>query len=184
FFFQAEDGIRGFHVTGVQTCALPIWAQRDTLQGREHVMKGLRSILFVSQGLGNETNALRQALYVARDNGAELKVLVVCPELPREMEDYRDKYESALAAQVESSLRAAEQALGPGGGVRASVDVESGATPAVRIIRRVLRDAHDMVVKEAEPEDGGKGFRALDMELLRKCPCPVFLCRSVEKRKE
>src|SRR5690606_40528588 len=22
---QAEDGIRNFHVTGVQTCALPIW---------------------------------------------------------------------------------------------------------------------------------------------------------------
>src|SRR5690606_40728722 len=26
FFFQAEDGIRVFHVTGVQTCALPISA--------------------------------------------------------------------------------------------------------------------------------------------------------------
>src|SRR5690606_39427824 len=26
FFFQAEDGIRDFHVTGVQTCALPIWS--------------------------------------------------------------------------------------------------------------------------------------------------------------
>src|SRR5690606_25294917 len=26
FFFQAEDGIRAFHVTGVQTCALPIFA--------------------------------------------------------------------------------------------------------------------------------------------------------------
>src|SRR5690606_40739264 len=25
FFCQAEDGIRDFHVTGVQTCALPIW---------------------------------------------------------------------------------------------------------------------------------------------------------------
>src|SRR5690606_31960698 len=25
FFFQAEDGIRHFHVTGVQTCALPIY---------------------------------------------------------------------------------------------------------------------------------------------------------------
>src|SRR5690625_7862668 len=30
FFFQAEDGIRDGHVTGVQTCALPIslWADR------------------------------------------------------------------------------------------------------------------------------------------------------------
>ena len=27
FFFQAEDGIRDTSVTGVQTCALPIWFQ-------------------------------------------------------------------------------------------------------------------------------------------------------------
>src|SRR5438093_2935744 len=27
FFFQAEDGIRGWSVTGVQTCALPIFEQ-------------------------------------------------------------------------------------------------------------------------------------------------------------
>src|SRR5439155_16634389 len=30
FFFQAEDGIRDGHVTGVQTCALPIFSQRPT----------------------------------------------------------------------------------------------------------------------------------------------------------
>src|SRR5690625_5331901 len=28
FFFQAEDGIRDGHVTGVQTCALPISTKR------------------------------------------------------------------------------------------------------------------------------------------------------------
>src|SRR5256885_9754812 len=28
FFFQAEDGIRDYKVTGVQTCALPIYIQR------------------------------------------------------------------------------------------------------------------------------------------------------------
>src|SRR5690606_15067520 len=28
FFFQAEDDIRDFHVTGVQTCALPILERR------------------------------------------------------------------------------------------------------------------------------------------------------------
>src|SRR2546421_5839310 len=27
FFFQAEDGIRDLIVTGVQTCALPIWVR-------------------------------------------------------------------------------------------------------------------------------------------------------------
>src|SRR6266496_5120568 len=31
FFFQAEDGIRDLYVTGVQTCALPIFAALDDL---------------------------------------------------------------------------------------------------------------------------------------------------------
>src|SRR5437870_6363174 len=30
FFFQAEDGIRDGHVTGVQTCALPICCSRSS----------------------------------------------------------------------------------------------------------------------------------------------------------
>src|SRR5690348_3695694 len=32
FFFQAEDGIRDGRVTGVQTCALPIWSSTDTTE--------------------------------------------------------------------------------------------------------------------------------------------------------
>src|ERR1019366_8962130 len=40
FFFQAEDGIRDWSVTGVQTCALPIWriqtaGRARTIQRRE-----------------------------------------------------------------------------------------------------------------------------------------------------
>src|SRR2546426_7938414 len=38
FFFQAEDGIRDYKVTGVQTCALPIWratGAADAGAGRE-----------------------------------------------------------------------------------------------------------------------------------------------------
>src|SRR5690606_40774411 len=31
FFLQAEDGIRDFHVTGVQTCALPIFFLLNSL---------------------------------------------------------------------------------------------------------------------------------------------------------
>src|SRR5256885_16945230 len=31
FFFQAEDGIRDYKVTGVQTCALPIFGTHNTL---------------------------------------------------------------------------------------------------------------------------------------------------------
>src|SRR2546430_4465383 len=33
FFFQAEDGIRDLTVTGVQTCALPIWDHSVVTRG-------------------------------------------------------------------------------------------------------------------------------------------------------
>src|SRR5256885_4566749 len=33
FFFQAEDGIRDYKVTGVQTCALPIFEPDLVLEG-------------------------------------------------------------------------------------------------------------------------------------------------------
>src|SRR5206468_9199087 len=36
FFFQAEDGIRGLIVTGVQTCALPIYSLADRRGDRSH----------------------------------------------------------------------------------------------------------------------------------------------------
>src|SRR5690625_6914773 len=36
FFFQAEDGIRDGHVTGVQTCALPIFFGRDFSEALVH----------------------------------------------------------------------------------------------------------------------------------------------------
>src|SRR5690625_6134255 len=39
FFFQAEDGIRDGHVTGVQTCALPIcYSQMD--KSGDHTLDG------------------------------------------------------------------------------------------------------------------------------------------------
>src|SRR5690606_40087726 len=34
YFFQAEDGIRDFHVTGVQTCALPIFRSESPARSR------------------------------------------------------------------------------------------------------------------------------------------------------
>src|SRR5256884_3472970 len=39
FFFQAEDGIRGVAVTGVQTCALPIYVPLFPLPGVEELSR-------------------------------------------------------------------------------------------------------------------------------------------------
>src|SRR5437763_4673532 len=41
FFFQAEDGIRDTSVTGVQTCALPIWLPNAFGKPRAPPARGL-----------------------------------------------------------------------------------------------------------------------------------------------
>src|SRR5256885_4611301 len=38
FFFQAEDGIRDYKVTGVQTCALPISSTKTTISSIEDAL--------------------------------------------------------------------------------------------------------------------------------------------------
>src|SRR5439155_8624504 len=40
FFFQADDGIRDGHVTGVQTCALPIWKREPAWSARRRAGGG------------------------------------------------------------------------------------------------------------------------------------------------
>src|SRR5438046_345030 len=48
FFFQAEDGIRDWSVTGVQTCALPIspnWRKRRRAPGRRSSIAPFASLL-------------------------------------------------------------------------------------------------------------------------------------------
>src|SRR5690606_40856785 len=46
FFFQAEDGIRDFHVTGVQTCALPILSVQIT----DYMIAGITLSKLISTG--------------------------------------------------------------------------------------------------------------------------------------
>src|SRR5438309_7097177 len=63
FFFQAEDGIRDGTVTGVQTCALPIFGPGDrTWSDPEHPpalgfypRRALRADTFMDGGVADDT---------------------------------------------------------------------------------------------------------------------------------
>src|SRR2546426_6584952 len=61
FFFQAEDGIRDYKVTGVQTCALPIFRR-----GREHLQQERDEQV---RRLKNETEAERRRFEESRSAG-------------------------------------------------------------------------------------------------------------------
>src|SRR5256885_3336480 len=55
FFFQAEDGIRDYKVTGVQTCALPIWLSLSLLEAMAC------GVAPVATDVGSDGEALRGA---------------------------------------------------------------------------------------------------------------------------
>ncbi|RUR15318.1 universal stress protein [Legionella sp. km535] len=144
-------------------------------------MQHFQNILFVSHGIRDEMEGLKQTLSLARNNQAALHVLIVCPELPGSHQEYQKSYEDFLKERMTKAIQAIQVMLQiDDTELSISVELDCGSVPAVRIIRHVLRNAHDLVIKEAEPRVDGKGFEALDMALLRKCPCPVWLCRPIK----
>src|SRR5690606_40099995 len=70
FFFQAEDGIRDFHVTGVQTCALPISYFKAVIQTIDEKKPGSKN---------REYNATIDAI-----KDLALKIVEINPALPSE----------------------------------------------------------------------------------------------------
>src|SRR5690606_39430737 len=78
FFFQAEDGIRDFHVTGVQTCALPICFTVQ-LPGRE--APGLDLLAFEDAASGEALrvlDAVRHSRKLPRGRSEERRVGEEC----------------------------------------------------------------------------------------------------------
>src|SRR5439155_6830541 len=74
FFFQAEDGIRDGHVTGVQTCALPISAKVKALVNMVMNINtaGLAEGLALGSALGLDLEMLRKMF---SQTGAASRVL-------------------------------------------------------------------------------------------------------------
>lgn len=140
-------------------------------------MKRFQNILYVSHGIGEGTEGLIQALTLTRKNDAKLSLLTVYPELPKTHEAYRSVYEKSLEEGVQQRLHESLTVLGVKEPADFSQIMLSGNALAQSVIQFVLRDGTDVLIKEAESGEEGKGFRSIDMELLRNCPCPVWLNR-------
>jgi nucleotide-binding universal stress UspA family protein len=145
---------------------------------KEVVMSKFQNILFVSHGLASQNNSLAQALKLSQLHNAKISGLITCPALPSSMSEYKETYQTSLVNTVNAELSSIDQDLNS-----FPIDIESNTKPAVSVIQHVLSGHHDLVFKEAEPaSDDQKGFKALDMKLLRKCPCPVWISRRHSKK--
>lgn len=144
-------------------------------------MRHFHNILYATTGPGEVFEGLKQALAIAAANQAALTILIAYPELPEAQQVYREKFREFMRQQTEAGVAAARVALDLS--VEAvTIDlqvVSSDEPPAITMIRHVLREGVDLVIKEAEGPAEDKGFKATDMTLLRKCPCPVWLARPI-----
>lgn len=141
-------------------------------------MQEFRNILFVSNGVQDETKALVQALQLMDNHGAKFSILIVCPSFPDTLKEYRASYEESLIDKINKSVEAAKSSLEPKKRkISIHIEVNCGSAPDIRIIRHVLQHSHDLLIKSVDADNGSRGFKALDMGLLRKCPCALFLYR-------
>src|SRR5690625_7747361 len=79
FFFQAEDGIRDGHVTGVQTCALPIFLNlvRATRQHEEITLGSSPRAGLQLLAMAKATAAIAGRDFVLPDDVQDLAVTVL-----------------------------------------------------------------------------------------------------------
>lgn len=148
-------------------------------------MRHFHNLLYISHGIADESDGLKQALSLARNNEARLKVLIISPQFPEEFPGYRKKYEESLLDRTKASIKLTMEVLKMEvGSLDISIDLVNDKRPAIKIIQHILQHSHDLVIKESETTDGQSGFKSVDMDLLRKCPVPVWLCRPITHSRE
>jgi universal stress protein E len=135
-------------------------------------MKLFKNILFATEPTVDQSAAVERAVTLAETNQSKLTIIDVFPPIA---EDYRADTTDYRKNALESLIAPCRKRL------EIRLDVMMG-TPYLEVVRAVLRNDHDLVIKTAEDPDVLKRlFGSNDMHLLRKCPCPVWLMKPREK---
>jgi nucleotide-binding universal stress UspA family protein len=137
-------------------------------------MISVTSILVDIDAVAADHPALKQAIELGARCGARLKIVDVLPWVPagvrhfvtadveKELLDHRRGRLKAIAAGVQK--------------VPVTTELLRGR-PGTALIQEVLQSGHDLVVRShgRDLAETPRSFGAVDMELLRQCPCSVWL---------
>lgn len=148
-------------------------------------MNQFKHILYVSEPAVAQETAFARAVSLAVKNQAELTVIDVMPppfisvDLSPEAPSGAE-LKANLVAERYNALQSLTEPYSQDNQITLTV-VEGKCF--LEVIRTVLRDGHDLVIKPAEnPDFMERLFGSDDMHLLRKCPCPVWLIKADEQR--
>ncbi len=143
-------------------------------------MKRFNDILCVVETGKACKPALERAVTLAENNQASLTVVDVTERVTAGigMPEGGPISANLQAAMVSAHAQGLETLIEP---YRARIEIQTKVligVPFLEIIREVLRNGHDLVIKSPENLDWlDRLFGSDDMHLLRKCPCPVWLIK-------
>jgi nucleotide-binding universal stress UspA family protein len=137
-------------------------------------MISLNSILVDEDAVATHHPALERAMGLARRCGARVKVVDVLPWVPSGVRHFvTPDLEKELIEHRRERLDAISKHVSD---VPVTTELLRGR-PASAVIQEVLRENHDLLVRSHGRDLAAlsRPFGGIDMELLRQCPCPVWL---------
>ncbi|RLA29382.1 MAG: universal stress protein, UspA [Gammaproteobacteria bacterium] len=150
-------------------------------------MKRFSNILLVADAALEDSVALERAVTLAINNQASLTLIDIVEDVPADLrmavtvvtpQELHDIVVAEKREQLEEAVKSVAKR-----GIEMQAQVLVGK-PFLEIIRQVLRNKHDLVIKCAESKASLKDefFGSTDMHLLRKCPCPVWIIKTSEHK--
>lgn len=151
-------------------------------------MNRFKNILLIPNLESKTCNAFEQAVALAGKNKARLSVVDIIDDLslsqarklfPQNLKNIETRIIKAKKKQLESKIFPHKKRIN-----KISYQTLKG-NPYVEIIRKVLKDKHDLVIISAEGKTrfGEFIFGSTPIHLIRKCPCPVWVLKPSRKKK-
>ena len=140
-------------------------------------MKRFQNILYITEANSVNYDALARAANLANNNEARLTVVELTEKVSNDFNLFSGRFplQELQEELVANRQEALENLVAPW---RQFVQIETSILIGVsflEVIRKVLRDKHDLVIKPTENALLEHVFGSNDMHLFRKCPCPVWL---------
>ncbi|MCG8559717.1 MAG: universal stress protein [Hyphomicrobiales bacterium] len=149
-------------------------------------MKRFKSILLICDEGSVDDAVMARTIGLAKANGARVTVVDVLDVAPGELTRLFSSLPGVRAHDAEYEVLQFYQSRLERVAARfedESIEVSEAVLlgiPFMEIIRKVLRDGHDLVMKQAGGAREGRSmfFASTDLHLLRKCPCPVWIMKT------
>ncbi|MDX2322402.1 MAG: universal stress protein [Moritella sp.] len=144
-------------------------------------MQRFKNIICVVTSDPNSAATLERAVALANNNQARLTVAKVIEKIPSNIKIPNsilslDKIQASIVAEHQKEL---QELIDPW---HDKLEIQTKVLigiPYLEVIREVLRNDYDMVIKAAEINGRLQNLiGSNDMNLLRKCPCLVWLVKS------